>query len=506
MTEDNSHILSLFGKESDPEIVAQGERDFHTALYHIQSMIDPAYSFILYRFNRVGVEHESLDSVLFIDDDDQPCFGVNFSQYHELTPLARIGVVEHNVGHLMSGHLGDRLGHQLREYCELKYGPTAGRALYYMTIETAADSFVSFPGALQDSDRPFYDICKLGLERYAPTIEILRKIEEKCPPSDDEDDMLEQLQQLAKEMTEDAPENWDDLDGAEGMGMDDEEESENKGEANSEGGAEGEGGGAGGDGEAESTEKDPIDVETGGVPTKDIVATGSKADAMVGEDKIRSIIKEAMENTTPIRSRGFMGGDVGQFIESAEAQPIVPWYQRMNSAISAKLSEERRVSKLRLNRRLSYFKGRTYENTTSVTFCIDTSGSMGSAELSHVESEVDAIAQHTDEVNVIHCDCNVAKMEKYRRGMALENFFGRGGTSFTPALEYIYENFESEDYPSIVVYFTDGYGERLDEDSPAVAAFADCLIWILTPDGMDEEDFIKSKCGDIGEVIKVEEW
>lgn len=503
MTEDNSHILSLFGKESDPEVVAQGERDFHTALYHIQSMIDPAYSFILYRFNRVGVEHESLDSVLFIDDDDQPCFGVNFAQYHELTPLARIGIIEHNVGHLMSGHLGDRLGYQLREYCELKYGPTAGRALYYMTIETAADSFVSYPGALQDSNRPFYDIRKLGLERYDPTIEILRKIEEKCPPQDNEDDMLQQLQDLARELTEDAPENWD----SESSGGEESSVSEeDTGDSDESEDDDSESAGQAGKKGTSNSEKDPIDVETGGVPTKDIVATGNKADAMVGEDKIRSIIKQAIEQTQSIKLRGYMSGDCSQFIESADAQPVVPWYQRMNAAVSAKLSEERRVSKLRLNRRVEHYNGRTYENTTSVTFIIDTSGSMGPEELSHVESEVDGIAQHTDDVNVIHCDAGVAKMEKYTRGMKLEQFFGRGGTSFTPALHYIYDNFEAEDFPSIVVYFTDGYGERLNEDDPRVNVFASSLVWILTPDGMEEDQFINQICGDIGEVIKVEEW
>lgn len=509
--------LSLFSQSTDQETREQGERDFSTALYYIQDRIDPSYSFIIYRFNRTAINHEKLDSALFIDEDDVPCFGVNFENFHEdLTPLARIGTIEHNVGHLISGHLGDRLGYQLREYCELKYGPTAGRAVYYMTIETAADSFVSFPGALQDSKRPFYDIRKLGLKRYDPTIDVLRKIEERVPPSDDEEDLMEKLQDLASELTEHVDDN---------LGEPEEEESDSKGKNKQQEASQGKGSGkgdgkgeksdeksdgkskgSGGQGSQEEEEKDEaLKNETGGIPTKDIIVVGSKADAMVGEDKIRNIVREAMEKN-PKKDRGFTRGDCSEFIEAADAQPVVPWHKRMNAAVTTKLSEERRVSKLRLNRRVDWFKGRTYENTTSITFVIDTSGSMGSEALSHVLPEIEAIAQHTDYVNVIHCDCSVAKMEKFSRGMELGSFFGRGGTSFTPALEYIYNEMDGEDEPTIIVYFTDGYGEQLDRDIEAVDALADRIIWILTPEGLDEDRFLRDYLGGSGEVIKVEEW
>lgn len=484
MSMDDAPITNLGGHESDPEKVQQGQNDFHKALFDIQHLIDPAYSFILHRFNRVGIEHDQLDTTLFMDADDTPCIGVNFEKYHEeLNPLARIGMIEHSVGHLMCGHLGNRLGYELREYCELKYGPTAGSSVYYLTVETAADCFVSYPGALHDSNRPFYDIRKLGLERYAPTVEILRKIEEQVPPSDDENAMLDQLQNLAN-MMNDSDTDWD------GEPLDLQE---------------GGGSGEGSNGQGEK-QQDAASSDSGVIKTKDLIANGDKSDALNGEDKVRTIISEALKNTDGVKSRGFMGGDASQFIDSEDAQPKVPWYQRMNAAVSARLSEERRMSKLRLNRRSPYCKGRTYENTTNVVFVIDTSASMRSQELSRVNSEVDAIAQNTDFVTVIHCDSSVAKQEEYRRGMSLNKFFGRGGTTFTPALQHIFDNLQGDSWPSIVVYFTDGYGEPLDVENPMIRAFASNLLWILTPSGMDEDDFIDNYMNGIGDVIKIEEW
>lgn len=483
--------------EDDPEIIAEGEEKLHTALQIMSMHVDPAYSFVMYRFNRVGIKHPKLDAVIYMDKSGVPTLGINYARFIELTPLAQIGTIEHQVGHLMCGHLGDRLGFELKEYCEHKYGEKMGRKIYYLTIETIADMFVTYPGALKDAGRSYYDIRKLGLPRWDYTLNTLHRVEELLDPQQQGggggggsgnsklDDLLDQLAEKMKNSDEwqkgDKPQRVpkniksipDDGDGEEAEA---------------------------------SAPDDAMDDETGGVDVKDLLFVPNKKDAMLAEDKTREIVKQATEQTRTDKSRGYMNGDASQFIESANEQPVVPWYQRLNHVISSGISLERKITKKRINRRNPDFGfGRIHENITTICFVIDTSGSMGTEELAHVDAELAAIVQNTENpVHVIHCDAGVAKSEEYRRGMKLTEFWGRGGTSFEPALMYIRDEMV-QNAPDLIVYFTDGYGGRLDDDEPIIHPSQAEILWILTPNGMEEEAF-RNQITSQGDVIKVEEW
>lgn len=479
--------------EDDPGIVAEGEEKLHTILQIMAMHVDPAFSFIMYRFNRTGIKHEKLDAVIYLDKGGNPTLGINYAKFIKLTPMAQIAVIEHQVGHLMSGHLGDRLGYELREYCENRYGEKMGRKIYYLTVESIADMFVTYPGALKDNGRSYYDIRKLGLPRWDYTLNALHRVEELLdPPANgggDNPKLNKLLDELAKKMRNsnqwqkgDDPSTSDTQAGNPKQIKDDGDKSEGDGSGNGEGSA---------------------SDETGGLDTKDLIFVPNKKDAMVAENKVREIVKQAAEHSD--KQRGYMKGDAGQFIEAANEQPMVPWYQRLNHVISSGISYERRITKKRINRRNPDFGfGRVNQNITTICFIIDTSGSMGEEELAHVNTELNAIVQNTENpVQVIHCDSGVAKCEEYRRGMRLQEFWGRGGTSFEPALEYVRDQLPES--PDLIVYFTDGYGGQLDDNDPIIHPSEANILWILTPNGLDEEQFRRT-ITKLGEVIKVEEW
>ena len=112
MPDDNKpEFLENIEFEDDPEVIAEGEEKLHTILQIMSMHVDPAFSFVMYRFNRSAIQHEKLDAILYLDSTGAPTLGLNYRRFNQLTPLAQIGVIEHQVGHLMSGHLGDRLGH-----------------------------------------------------------------------------------------------------------------------------------------------------------------------------------------------------------------------------------------------------------------------------------------------------------------------------------------------------------------------------------------------------------
>jgi hypothetical protein len=467
------HFLKYADLEKDPEIINDGESALHTALQILHQHVDKAFSFILYRFNRIGIKHESLDAVLTMDKDCIPTLCINYSKFKDMTLLCQIGLLEHMVGHLMSGHMGSKLGKEMLAYCERMYGLEHGRKMYHLVTESVADSYVTYPGALKDNGRPHYDVRRLGLDRWSYTLTVLNRMESLLDEGgndggdgenkNDPNGLGAALQALINNMGQD----------------------EDDDEIGSPGGE--------------------VGNATGNLPVKDLVSLRSDKDSIMAEDMVRDICKEAIDRNPTSKSRGFLEGDAGQFVKASDTPPVVPWHQRVNHIITSGISTERRITKKRINRRNPDFGfGRVYINMTRLLFVIDTSGSMGEDSLCHVDAELSCIAQVTEQdIQIIHCDAGVAKCETYRRGMRLEEFFGRGGTTFDPALEYIRD--EVIEKPDIIVYFTDGYGGSLDDDNPIIPEHESRILWLLTPDGMDEKTF-RDRITKLGDVIKIEKW
>jgi predicted metal-dependent peptidase len=483
---DEQEPLDDFQMETDDELIERGEQAFDDALYVIHSFVDPGFTFIVNNFNRRGLDDtddddddDPIDTVSYIDKAGIPTIGVNYKRFAQCSPITQVGLIEHNVGHFMSGHVGNRLGNEMREYCVDKYGAQFGKRLYYTAIDCVADSFISYPDAMRADGREVYDVKKLGLDRWSHTVTVLKRIEELVENEAEKIDASELDPDTLLNAALDAV--------AEEMGVKNPSKKPGDGDDLSDGG------------------------ETGGANTHDRVRTGNKAEAMMGEDKIRDIVKRAVENTESTSSRGWLSGDAGQFIEADEYEPVIPWFQEINHVVSAVLSDERQQSRKRQNRRapdIEQWPGRVSRGTTQIVFLIDTSGSMGTEDLAKVNSQLDFCAQQADTVYVGHVDAEVAHVEEYYRGMCVEEFFGRGGTCFTPGLEHIRDEFVPENsnvWPNAVVYFTDGFGEKLDDDNPIIGDWETELVWVLTPDGRSEEDF-RDEITNTGLVVKVEEW
>lgn len=108
---------------------------------------------------------------------------------------------------------------------------------------------------------------------------------------------------------------------------------------------------------------------------------------------------------------------------------------------------------------------------TKVMAVIDTSGSIDKATLETIATELDRMsARHT--VTVVECDAIVHGVYPYRG--RLTGVRGRGGTDLRPAFD---PELLGRVRPDVVVYFTDGYGPALETPPPVP------VIWCLTPDG-----------------------
>jgi predicted metal-dependent peptidase len=115
--------------------------------------------------------------------------------------------------------------------------------------------------------------------------------------------------------------------------------------------------------------------------------------------------------------------------------------------------------------------------TGEIAVVIDTSGSIGEAELGVIAAEVRKLHQDArpEKLHIIWCDASVAGTQEFGPDETLDlQAKGGGGTAFEPAFEWIAAHVER---PMCVVYFTDGYGEF--NFTPCV----ECpVLWAVTTD------------------------
>ena len=108
----------------------------------------------------------------------------------------------------------------------------------------------------------------------------------------------------------------------------------------------------------------------------------------------------------------------------------------------------------------------------------DTSGSRTAEELNQDLSEVSSILRdlNPNRVHFIQCDADVTDYKEYtRESLPLEvAFVGRGGTRFSPAIEYINKNFPTV---QACIYLTD----LCSDDFGKAPSYP--VIWITTHTG-----------------------
>jgi len=89
----------------------------------------------------------------------------------------------------------------------------------------------------------------------------------------------------------------------------------------------------------------------------------------------------------------------------------------------------------RRNRRYGIlYPGYRSEPLLNVVVCTDSSGSVGDDEYAAFCSEIDAISKTGATITWIQADCEVQKVEKWKRGTAKQRS-GYGGTAYSPALD-----------------------------------------------------------------------
>ncbi len=197
-----------------------------------------------------------------------------------------------------------------------------------------------------------------------------------------------------------------------------------------------------------------------------------KDPANMAEARIKKMIEQAR-----VMNQGTLPAGVQEILDRMDAKPEITWLDLMKRYRGQVLYGDK-PTPVRLNRRQPSrrdLKGTLKDRLTQIVAVIDTSGSMSDQQLAYCMEQIFSIyKQVPHEVTIIQADMEIQEVytAKKAKDVKLE-VKGRGGTLFTPAIEYI--NSHPKYQRSIVVYFTDGYGE-----GSIPKPKCQYLLWVIT--------------------------
>lgn len=239
----------------------------------------------------------------------------------------------------------------------------------------------------------------------------------------------------------------------------------------------------GGTGRKEISEKCPL-----GKITKHRIdpahGEGYDEDAFI-DDYVRNVVENIERNHT----WGHMGAHAVEMVKKAQEQPL-NWGDILHLKIGPFLSFQKQPSRRRWNRHYGKpFLGNTTKSVEPVAVYADTSGSVGSADLSRFIVEIERIANYTG-VYLWSFDTDVKDPDDEvlftRRSIDSIEFKGRGGTYFAPVFEHARKKNISQ-----VVVLTDGFADTVTAEQIDGME----VIWVITKGG--------SKDGKPGTVIEM---
>lgn len=160
-------------------------------------------------------------------------------------------------------------------------------------------------------------------------------------------------------------------------------------------------------------------------------------------------------------ARGMMPARFSSQVKRLNRPAELNWQSILKKYVGT-VAAEKQKTRARLNRR----QPRRYDLSGSregkmlrIVVAIDTSASMDDDAIRQIFNEIFAIVSRKRfELTVIECDASIQRVYELKSPNDLpDHVNGRGGTAFTPVINYINENRRFRD--ALLVYFTDGFGE-----------------------------------------------
>ena len=184
-------------------------------------------------------------------------------------------------------------------------------------------------------------------------------------------------------------------------------------------------------------------------------------DAEDASAAVRELVNSAVDMMNE-ESRGLMPAKFMSQVEKINKPAELSWQAILKKYIGT-ISANKRKTRMRLNRRQPErfdISGRVDDKVLKIAVAIDTSGSVDDKMIAKIFNEIfEILAKRKHEITVIECDAKVQRVYKARNASEIKTKVqGRGGTWFSPVIDYVNNDKYFRD--ALLIYFTDGYGER----------------------------------------------
>lgn len=248
------------------------------------------------------------------------------------------------------------------------------------------------------------------------------------------------------------------------------------------GGSGGEGGGGGG----KQKESKGKDSKVNGKPVPSHAPAANKTDS----DLVKRVKQRMVEGMVSSAAReGSMGQ--GSLPESLKAEleilmqpPRKDWRAMLSEFVKCSLPKDSTRTWARINRRHPYLiKGKKPRRVPLIGVAMDTSGSVSDTALKAFLEEINHIRKlYGSDIDIVQCDCVISDVVHVKAKQRMPTYVsGRGGTEFTPALEWFDK---AKRKPDVVVFFTDL--EVGDDDVPDTQRSYN-ILWVSVNETMCEK-------------------
>ncbi len=175
-----------------------------------------------------------------------------------------------------------------------------------------------------------------------------------------------------------------------------------------------------------------------------------EAEKQLIETQMQRVLEEVKNQS--IKKQGNIPGEMKGIIKIKEIiPPKFNWknYLRRFTGISTKIFTKK--IRRKENTKFPDMPGMKVKMRQKLMLAIDTSGSVCDDEVREFMNEMHHIYKTGVDITLVQCDTYIRDISEYKGTYDLK-LHGRGGTDFTPVIEYFNEN---TSYTSLV-YFTDG--------------------------------------------------
>ena len=193
------------------------------------------------------------------------------------------------------------------------------------------------------------------------------------------------------------------------------------------------------------------------------------------QNQTEHILKESATQIT--KSRGTIPGELKSLIDELfkVKEEVFNWkaYFRRKMGCSSEVYTKK--SRRKMSKRFEDNAGIKIKQKHHILVAVDTSGSVSNDELLEFFSEIHHIYKAGTSVTIIECDTKINDIYEYK-GKFKGSVKGRGGTDFTPPVEYYNKH---KNKFTTLVFFTDGFSNV--ECKPHKQ-----MMWVISSNGVNE--------------------